>query len=209
MRSGVSPKLAKNDRVFDDDAWGFAHEQDLWTFDKLIVARRSGHLCGPAGVPVPRRGWYCVRPCVNVRGMGIGAERRWLAPETSVKKVEPGFFWVEWFDGDHLSVDYDAALRPVRCVRGLRSSYDPLYRWKGWREMDVDIAPTFPHHIHGHYRRGVNCEFIGQKVIEIHLRPSYDPPNVDVVWNEPAAQIDIENGDGFLPAVRTGFNPGE
>ena len=35
------------------NAWSNCALEDLWIFDKLIVAKKAGHLCGPRGIPVP------------------------------------------------------------------------------------------------------------------------------------------------------------
>jgi cell surface protein SprA len=37
-------------------AWNMCLPEDLWIFDKLIVAKKAGHLCGPRGIPVPKPG---------------------------------------------------------------------------------------------------------------------------------------------------------
>ena len=67
--------------VDDKDVWGKVHPDDLWIYDKLIVAKKAGYLAGPAGIPVPQAGWYIVRPITNIRMMGRGASRCWLTPE--------------------------------------------------------------------------------------------------------------------------------
>ena len=63
-------------RIFldDTDVWANCPAEDLWVFDKLIVAKKLGHLCGPRGVDVPQPGKYITRPCVNLMGMGRGAK---------------------------------------------------------------------------------------------------------------------------------------
>ena len=64
--------------MYDYEAWVKCHPDDLWIFDKLILAKKLGYLCGPADVAVPKSDNYIVRPCVNLAGMGIGAELRFL-----------------------------------------------------------------------------------------------------------------------------------
>jgi hypothetical protein len=105
----------ENDYLIEVNAWKNCNPEDLWIFDKLIVARRSGHLCGPMGVPVPKRGEYFVRPISNIKGMGRNARVEYLDGDTS--HLHPGEFWCEMFDGDHLSIDY-CGYKPVISVRG-------------------------------------------------------------------------------------------
>ena len=59
--------------VEDDDVWFDCHEDDLWIFDKLILSRKLGYVCGPVDADVPKPNHYIVRPCVNPAGMGRGA----------------------------------------------------------------------------------------------------------------------------------------
>ena len=81
--------------MYDHDAWVKCHPDDLWIFDKLILAKKLGYLCGPADVGVPESNNYIVRPCVNLAGMGIGAELRFL--EKGRWDLEPGYFWCKPF----------------------------------------------------------------------------------------------------------------
>ena len=35
--------------IDDDEVWDVAHTEDLWIFDKLILSKKLGYQCGPAG----------------------------------------------------------------------------------------------------------------------------------------------------------------
>ena len=85
-------------------AWKNADPEDLWIFDKLIVARKLGYSCGPAGTDVLSPDHYIVRPCVNIPGMGRGASIQWIEQDTD--HLKDGHFWCELFKGRHISVDY-------------------------------------------------------------------------------------------------------
>lgn len=63
----------KENFLDDDETWLRCHIDDLWIFDKLIVSKKLGYVCGPHGVNVPQNGKYIVRPCVNLMSMGRGA----------------------------------------------------------------------------------------------------------------------------------------
>ena len=115
--------------MYDYQAWVTCHLDDLWIFDKLILARKLGYLCGPADVAIPESNNYIVRPCVNLAGMSIGAEIRFL--EKGKWDLESGYFWCEVFEGRHLSVDYaiDPKSRVIEqgeTIEGFRNRANPL-----------------------------------------------------------------------------------
>ena len=89
----------------EEDAWHNCHPDDAWVFDKLVLSRKLGYICGPADVAVPESNYYVVRPCVNLAGMSIGAEIQYLEIDTWIE--QPGYFWCEMFKGRHLSADYE------------------------------------------------------------------------------------------------------
>lgn len=160
-------------KQFDDtDVWPQCPNEDLWVFDKLIVARKSGHVCGPHGVSVPSPGMYIVRPCVNLMGMGRSAEFQYIE-NTTDDIMKDGMFWSEIFSGRHLSVDYEGE-KQVLCVEGIREDSSPLWRWKEWRRTDDKIP--FPDILRSLLPRHkyFNVEMIGGKIIEIHLRHNPD-----------------------------------
>lgn len=152
-------------------AWVNAKDEDLWIFDKLIVARKLGHTCGPVGVDVTKPGTYIVRPCVNIPGMGRGAEFVYLQDRTN--HLPAGHFWCERFTGRHISVDYKNG-QQVLAVEGHRNEGSPLWRFSMWRKVD-DVIPLpsifFPLIKRYEY---INIEFIDGHPIEVHLRGNPD-----------------------------------
>lgn len=168
---------------YDYQAWGHAHKDDAWIFDKLVVARKLGYICGPAGVPVPRPGTYIVRPCVNVNGMGYGVSYEKFYKHTE-NRIPPGYFWSEIFKGRHLSVDYYRG-KQILCVEGIKPPKSQ--RWECWKKTNkIMPIPKIISELRGKYKY-INIEFIGNKIIEIHLRPNPDfahhnSPYVLPVW---------------------------
>jgi hypothetical protein len=168
--------------LYDDlDVWATVCPGNMWIFNKLQVAHYLGYSCGPAGIPVPKPAEYVVRPCVNLMGMGRGAEIKWLENQTG-ELVPAGYFWCERFTGRHISVDYTDR-EPVLAVEGIRQDGDPLWMWREWRK--IEDAPPYPRicdQIAGYYPF-MNVEFIGDKIIEIHFRHNPDWKDVpsDVV----------------------------
>lgn len=152
----------------DDEIWPQVPWQDLWLFDKLILARRLGYSCGPAGVPVPFGGDYIVRPVTNLLGMGRGAHFARLALGTD--HLSPGYFWCERFVGRHISVDYHWG-KQVLAVEGFRLEGDPLWKFSRWERVE-DRYELPLEELKGYEYS--NVEFIGDQVIEVHLRRNPD-----------------------------------
>lgn len=152
----------------DEQAWRICKPEHRWVFNKLEIAKRMGYVCDPSGF-TPTVKDYVVRPVMNLEGMGIGA--------TFGGSVPAGYFWQERFYGVHLSVDYSKDGEVVLCVRGERKSYEPIYKWHSWEKVDPSKAPPLPEmfkDILSHYGM-LNIEFIGEKVVEVHLRHNPDP----------------------------------
>ena len=154
----------------EDLVWKTADPDDLWVMDKLILSRKLGYNCGPVGLDVPTPGHYIVRPCVNMLGLGLGAQKVWLDCETM--HLPLGYFWCEWFEGRHLSVDYHKGLQ-VLCVEGIKPD-NTFSKWTEWkRTNDYVSRPEIIKPLMDKYE-WVNCEFIGNKLIEVHFRPNED-----------------------------------
>tara|TARA_R110000772_G_scaffold148811_2_gene259399 strand:- start:14459 stop:15070 length:612 start_codon:yes stop_codon:yes gene_type:complete len=161
--------------MFVDDTEMFhkLNVDDLWVYDKLILSKKLGYVCGPHGTEVPRYGKYIVRPCVNFMGMGRGAyfKRFWKETEN---KMPDGTFWCEIFKGRHLSIDYTNQ-KQVLCVEGIKGKNDDsLWRWLKWIKTNDEIE--FPHILKklcGKYKY-INCEYINGKLIEVHFRKNVD-----------------------------------
>lgn len=162
----------------------------------------------------PTDGFYIVRPIYNLSGMGVGARRQWLTT-ADLSQVEPGFFWCEWFDGPQHSVTYawkgHGGWEPVSSWEGRVSPCD-LTRFHWWHRSDFALKP--PSIVNELAEVGViNIEWIGSRIIEVHLRPSPDPDVVGdhlvPVWADevvPEGMIpSFDNADGFLAVPRLGF----
>lgn len=144
--------------------------EDLWIYDKFILARRLGYICGPKSMDVPKSGTYIIRPAINFMGMGAGA--KFVALQKSTYKIPDGFFWCEIFKGKHLSVDYYKK-KQVLCVEGFRNKND-LMKWKIWRKTEDKIPyPKILKNLKGNYD-WINVEYIDGKIIEVHLRKNPD-----------------------------------
>ncbi len=153
------------------DEWNSIHSDDRWVYNKLLLNQSLGHLCGPTGCPVPYSGYYIVRPCINLLGMGRFSRIEWISDITD--HFHPSEFWCQIFYGDHISVDFYQR-NPVLVVKGERDLNNPLYKWKKWYKIDRKIEfPQVLMSLKGNYD-WINCEFIGNNLIEVHFRQNPD-----------------------------------
>jgi hypothetical protein len=169
----------------ESNAWKNCKDEDLWIFDKLIVARRCGYLCGPSGLEVPSPGQYFVKPVTNIEGMSKNARIEYI--EKTTDHLHPGEFWCEIFTGDHISVDYNG-YNPVLSVIGTKHEKHPHTRFTHWKKTEqVYKLPSFIGLMPLRYKT-INCEFIGGNLIEIHLRenPDFAYGNSEIipVWKD-------------------------
>ena len=175
------------------DEWNSIHPEDLWVYNKLILNHRLGHLCGPTGVSVPYSGYYIVRPSINLLGMGRFSRKEWIYKSTD--QFHPSEFWCEMFYGYHYSVDYHYKKSDL-VVLGERDDEDSFYRWKKWTKIDAEVPfPSILNSLKGDYE-WINCEFIGNRLIEVHFRrnPDFRYGNTVAipVWNDEKVE-NIEN----------------
>ena len=62
--------------------WNRILPEHLWIYNKLFLSQRLGYTCGPAGLEVPKPGFYIVRPCMNLMGMGRYSRIEWIEENT-------------------------------------------------------------------------------------------------------------------------------
>jgi hypothetical protein len=217
----------------DTQAWN-AYPQYRWIFNKLDVALRCGYESGPACVPIKKKGFYIIRPIYNLRGSGIGAKKQFLDPELHTEEmilhqhVSPGYFWCEYLDGDHFSIDYkreNGRWIPFSAMIGIHETEDNLTRFEVWTKVKIPDfeLPLFIQEIDVEY---LNVESKGGKPFEIHLRTGNDQIwNVPIgsklypIWDEerikekkhlkfsPNAESDLRyySANGHLSDIRRGF----
>lgn len=173
----------------EDIVWKTINPNDIWMLDKLILSRKLNYISGPVGLDVPLPGFYIVRPCVNMLGLGLGAQKVWLDQDTTHLPV--GHFWCEWFEGRHLSVDYQWG-NQMLAVEGIKSE-DTFTHWDEWiRVTDMIELPDILSD-YSKTQQWINCEYIGGKLIEVHLRHNQDfEDNIDHF-------IPVWQGESIIP----------
>lgn len=198
----------------DEDVWQIAHPDDLWVYDKLIVAKKQQLKCGPAGVNIPETNNYIIRPITNMVGMSLGAKIMKLAAGDKTT-VPTGHFFVQQLEGPQYSVTYENC-SPLSTYEAHRDPTSPLWKFDKW--VKVDNMKDFPTKLLGSLKyqySHINVEWIGDYIIEVHLRGSPDPDydelipvwSSDVQTSKPGYEfiVNYEDGDGLLPDPRLGF----
>ena len=162
----IVPQMGDID-VFDSIA-----SNDLWCIDKLILSKKLGYECGPAGIPPPVPGKYVVRPVVNLKMMSVGATIQYLDSDS----IPDGYFWCELFTGRHLSFDYHWGKQTL-AVEGFRNNPSRLDRFCRWTRITEDFKlPEILQTVADKYP-WFNVEVIGNRVIEVHFRYNDDFAN--------------------------------
>ncbi len=180
----------------DYEAWArFPHHR--WIFNKLELSMKLGYNCGPACVPVNRNGMYVVRPIYNLYGMGVGAFKKWLRHEdkeaiTRHGFIPPGYFWCEFFEGEHYSVDYEwrdegkggihSHWAPICTTVGKID--DNLQHFAHWEKIKniPHFLPDFVDPLQDALE--MNIEWKGSNIIEVHLRSGNDIVHDDPIGTE-------------------------
>ncbi len=224
----------------DYQAWeAYGHTEHRWVFNKLEVALRGGLHAGPAAVPPSIEGLYISRPIYNLFGMGIGAEQFRYSNEeyeefVNYKTVPPGYFWCEWLDGPHLSIDYqkydDGSWEVSSVWEGSHYSDSNLTKFSGWTRLPNQSAPSpyeLPIALDWLYQNSgitfFNVELREGYIVEIHLRPGdlmfNDMPvgttlvpaweGIEELYGERIPDIDPNmkkyHASGHLKEIRDGF----
>jgi len=201
--------------VTDADAWKAYPQHHNW-YNKLWLSETLGYLCGPADICIPKPGNYIVRPVINLLGMGLGAGIQHL--NAGPASIPAGYFWCELFTGDHYTVDYartDTGWQQTRAMQGFRNSNSltEFSRWVKNYHLEFELPALFDD-LDG--VENINVEFVGNKLIEVHLRPNPDPDCSELVpvWqhNPIRSPTDChywipapDSAGGQLNNPRTGF----
>ena len=182
----------------DVDVWDAIALDDLWCLDKLILSKKLGYTCGPAGIAPATAGQYVVRPIMNLKMMGVGAKIQYLASDS----IPDGYFWCELFTGRHLSFDYNWG-KQILAVEGFRADPTRLDRFSRWTKTNEDFKlPEILQTVADKYK-WFNAEVIGNKVVEVHFRYNDDFANHDAdtiipVWKDKFYSSPAGDRIGFM-----------
>jgi hypothetical protein len=183
----------------DSDVWNTIVGEDLWIYDKLILAKRLGYTCGPAGVPPTTTNDYIVRPISNYRMMGRGSSIVTISANEDI--IPDGYFWCEVFTGRHITIDYNRGKQTL-AVEGFKDNAR-TDRFSSWKKIEYPYElPPLISNIAKKYE-WLNIEMIGDKIIEVHLRYNDDFANhtaseIIPIWKENFYDSPCGDRLGFL-----------
>jgi hypothetical protein len=201
----------------DIQAYNAYPHHRLW-YNKLWLSEQLKYNCGPASIAPTKSGWYIIRPIMNLSGMGVGAKKIWIEAG-DYSKVNPGYFWCEWFEGKQYSVTYEwsNSWKAISSWEGIKEE-ENLSKFSKWvRSSNTPEISSFFDPISD--VKKINIEFIDNKVIEVHLRTSPDPDYDEIIpiWEGEESLIDkyqkvgysyitsYDDAEGFLKPARLGF----
>ena len=182
----------------DYDVFDSIYTDDLWCMDKLILSKKLGYKCGPAGMVPSVAGQYVVRPIINLRSMSVGATIQYLDSDS----ILDGYFWCEIFTGRHLSFDYHWGKQTL-AVEGFRTDPIRLDRFSHWTKINDNFKlPDILQTVADKYE-WFNVEVIGDRVIEVHFRYNDDFANhtattIIPVWKDEFYPSPAGDRLGFL-----------
>jgi hypothetical protein len=103
----------------------------------------------------------------------MGRDARIVKIDNSTDDLHPSEFWCQIFKGDHISVDFQNKEAKL-VVLGERNPRSSIYKWTKWSKIDKEVEfPKILEDLVGNYE-WINCEFIGDKLIEVHFRQNSD-----------------------------------
>lgn len=172
-------------KIYDEEIWNSIDVEDLWIYDKLILSKKLGHTCGPAGIDLPFTGTFIVKPITNILGMGRGAYIETFNT-VNTDHLPAGSFWMEYFTGKYLTVDVVRGKIDV-VLEGVQIATNRFAKWTKVENVDIHI-PSFIIEL-SHKYDVVNFESIGGKITECHLRHNpdwikYKARELVPVWEE-------------------------
>ena len=153
---------------YDNRVYAQVPVADRWALNKLHLSERLGYVCGPIGVSPPE-GRFCLRPINSIRGLGAGG---WFDVNIDygageVMPIIPGYFWTEWFTGDHRFTHFinDVAVQASRnpVAAGVMSTTGNT------ADGNVSEAVVLPPVLQG-LSRYLMVESLDDKIIEVAFR---------------------------------------
>lgn len=165
----------------DGDAWAW-YPDYRWVYDKLAIAESQGLECAPHGVNPPAFPVFS-KPIYNLRGMGAGS-RVLRSLKDYQRWQRPGHFWMTQLEGEHVSTDVAVVNGEPgwwRHATGVSLGEGVFDYWiihaAGNSEIEDYCGTWVREHLPG-YTGMVNCETIGGRIIEVHLRLSDQFPDL-------------------------------
>jgi hypothetical protein len=157
----------------DGDAWRW-YPAYKWVYDKLAVAETQDLACAPHGIE-PEAFPVFSKPIYNMRGMGAGSGVLRSLKEYRHRQ-RPGHMWMQLLEGDHVSTDaavVEGEIRWQRHTVGQPLEGGMFDYWTVLAASRPDIERYLETWVKTYmpgYTGMLNCETIGARIIEVHMR---------------------------------------
>jgi len=165
----------------DSDAWMW-NSRHRWVYDRIAIAHTQGLVAGPHGTVPPSFPVFS-KPIVNLKGMGLGT-RILRTPEEYDRHCTAGHMWMQLLTGLHVSSDVAVVrgeARWWRHVTGVPAGGGTFDYWTVHADskpaLEASLGRWIAAHL-GDYTGLVNLETVGGSIIEAHLRPSDQWPDL-------------------------------
>lgn len=203
--------------IADYQAYPLLPQADRWILNKLTLAERLGYACGPTGMIVPA-GDYCVRPMMNMYGNGAGGFFKVTVPTGGRRNFRnlPGYFWCEWFSGQHISIQYIDDVPVVYGEHTLDGSNVLSSTLIRANDGAAVTAPAMPAMLQG-ISKYMAIEMLGDKIIEASPRLYSNNARQFIIDDykvidpsyAPVEGTDIRSGNSDTPRLDVTWDTGE
>jgi hypothetical protein len=141
-----------------------------FVYNKLWLSKTQNITCAPAGVE-PENYPVFYKPITNLYSLGA---KSFKANSPVKGRLHPGLFWSEYLEGKHWTFDCSFKNGSVSDVFALRADKkkDVFSCWGEIKKPDLTEAKDWISNYLVGYKGNLNFEFIGDKIIEVHLRNS-------------------------------------
>lgn len=158
----------------DPTAW--QQFEDLrWVYNKMEICKTQDITCAPYGV-YPEEYPIFLKPIHNLKDISVHSFLIQTEDEYD-KHFYPGSFWMEFLDGDHLSIDLAVIRGKPQWSYGFKGkrAKDDIYSFDQWNGFEVpdnlmQLVGLWSLIYLKDYTGCVNFEIIHNRIIECHLR---------------------------------------
>lgn len=158
----------------DPTAWE-QYEDLRWVYNKMEMCKTQDVKCAPYGI-YPEKYPVFLKPIHNLKGISVHSFLIQNEDEYD-KHFYPGSFWMEFLDGDHLSIDAAVIRGRLQWSYGFKGkrAKDDIYSFEHWNGFEV---PNNLRQLIGlwslmylkDYTGCVNFEVIHNRIVKCHLR---------------------------------------
>ncbi len=141
-----------------------------FVYNKIFLCESQNIKHAPLGI-YPEEYPVIVKPIINLFGMGW--KSKIVNNEEELDEIDYPCFWMDVFNGDHLSYDVvlvNGVIKYIVCFRGFPGKEGTFDYWETVNvSLKIDIKKWIKKYMKG-YTGCLNFETIDDKIIDCHLR---------------------------------------